>query len=131
MSDTLSITFSRSGCTLDLGAARTGFEGTAQSTLVNLVTNAGSDRIFEERGTTLLRDAVSGAAIIGNRATHISNIAALETQNFMRLNSTDPTQVDEIANILLQPAVLKDRILHLATALTSVGGEVIPLNAQL
>lgn len=131
MAEDLSITFSSEGCLINLDRPVRGFSSTVQAAMVNLVTNEASDAVFPDRGTSLLLDAVSGGAIVGNRATHIANVAAIETKNFMRIAAVDPTATDEILTIVLQPVSLQNRILHLNASMASVGGEIIPTTAQI
>lgn len=131
MPKTLLINFSANGCTLDLGLSRQGAEGTAQAVMVNVATDAGSDAVFPDRGTSLLADVVAGGAVFGNRAIHIANVAAVETQNFMRLNSADLPAADELARLILQPVTVTNRVLRISATVGLVDGTVIPLNAQL
>ena len=55
-----------------------------QNAVVHLLTSEGSDPVFPDRGTTLLRDAVRGAVVNRQGAEHVANFAALDTLFFMR-----------------------------------------------
>ncbi|MEG1542955.1 MAG: hypothetical protein RR382_00325 [Tannerellaceae bacterium] len=55
-----------------------------QKCLVNLVTSAGTDKLYDERGTDLLRTAASGAIINKASANHECNAASINTLFFVR-----------------------------------------------
>lgn len=62
-----------------------------QKALVNMVTVNGSDPIFADRGTDLLRDAIYGKVYSSSGTIHIGNFAALDTIYFIK--STDSESV--------------------------------------
>lgn len=53
-----------------------------QKYLINTATTAGSDRIYPNRGTTLLAKAIGGAIINEKEAAHLGNFASLDTLHF-------------------------------------------------
>lgn len=68
---------------IDLTASVEGKVNSEQKCLVNLVTENGSDPIYEDRGTTLLADSINGLAYDRLEAIHVANFAALDTEFFM------------------------------------------------
>lgn len=54
-----------------------------QQVLVNLVTEQGSDPLYEDRGTTLLEDSINGLAYDTNEAKHVANFASIDTLFFI------------------------------------------------
>lgn len=62
-----------------------------QKVLINMVTERGSDPVYEYRGTRLLADAINGKVYSKTGTTHVGNFAALDTIYFIR--STDPEDI--------------------------------------
>lgn len=79
------ITFSGDGSDIDLSAKVEGKALYMQKATVNIATEAGSDAIYEDRGTALLSSAISGAMVDRMMATHYGNFAALDTLSFINL----------------------------------------------
>lgn len=74
-------------CRLNLSASVSGKDATAQKCLVVAVTAKGTDRMFPEKGTNLLKGCTGAVIISGNAAVHLCNFAALDTLYF--INDTD------------------------------------------
>lgn len=55
-----------------------------QKALINLVTENGSDKLYDNRGTTLLMDSIRGAVYNKAGTVHVCNFAALDTLFFMK-----------------------------------------------
>lgn len=57
-----------------------------QKVLLNIATERGSDPLFEDRGTNLLRDSINGLTINKTAAQHTGNFAAVYTKTFILAN---------------------------------------------
>lgn len=66
---------------------------TAQKVLVNLATIKGTDKLYPDKGTNLLKQCIGAVMVNENAAQHISNFAALDTLYF--INETDGLEVDD------------------------------------
>jgi hypothetical protein len=60
------------------------FDATVQNALVNLGTNIGSDPLYPDRGTYIMKDALQGAMINLQGANHSANFAAMHTMVFSK-----------------------------------------------
>lgn len=78
----IKINFKGDSSVIDLNSFVTGKEVSQQKYLVNIVTEQGSDPLYDYRGTTLLQDAINGLAYNTVSATHVANFAALDTNYF-------------------------------------------------
>lgn len=102
MSASLNIIFTDAGEIL-LGDERVeGAPAAIQNVLVNILTAAGSDPVFPERGTDFTRDMLSGAAVDIRSATHVGNFAASDSLFFSRSYDTASGN-DALAEIVLTP----------------------------
>lgn len=81
-----------------------GFHATVQNALVNLLTEAGSDKVFAERGTNLLRSVAGGAVYNYASACHAANFAAADTLFFSR-ESDKALQQDRLDDLKLVPDI--------------------------
>lgn len=89
--DDLKVDFNGSG-RLDLSSRTTGRDTTCQKSLVTLVTAAGTDKLFPEKGTDLERQCIGATILDGNNAMHMCNFAALDALYF--INDTDRLAMD-------------------------------------
>lgn len=78
----LRINFGPNGPVFDFSSPQVDFDTTTQNALVNLGTQAGSDLIFPDRGTTLQMDAAAGRMVNQSWANQTCNFAALAVLNF-------------------------------------------------
>lgn len=78
----IKIQFKGDSSVIDLNSSVTGKETAQQKYLVNLVTEQGSDPLYDDRGTTLLQDAINGLIYNTVSATHVANFATLDTNYF-------------------------------------------------
>lgn len=93
------------GSFLDLTADVTGKELYSQKALVNIVTVRGSDPLFEDRGTDIMKKCLSGNIYDNNGLRHLGNFAALDTMFFVLENeySAVNTSPDKIKKIAVYP----------------------------
>lgn len=84
-------------CRLDLGATVSGKDATAQKCLVVAVTDKGSDRLFPDKGTDLLKGCTGAVIVSGNASTHLCNFAALDVLYFV--NATDGLDPDAVSGL--------------------------------
>lgn len=66
---------------------------TAQKVLINLPIIKGTDQLYPERGTDLLKQCIGAVIVNKNAAQHIANFAALDTIYF--INDTDGLDIDD------------------------------------
>jgi hypothetical protein len=74
------------------------FSALIQNCLVNVGTSKDTDRVFEEKGTDLLKDAVSGLLVDPGGIAGSAQFASVDTLFFIRDNTPDGFDVfvDEI-----------------------------------
>lgn len=89
----LKINFENGNIHIDTDTKVTGFDATIQNGLVNIGTRNGTDRIYPNKGTIILKSAVEGKIVGLNVANHEAQIAALDTLFFSREYETtdDPS----------------------------------------
>lgn len=78
----LKIKFKGDDSVIDLNSYVDGKGTYQQKYLINIVTEQGSDPLYDDRGTTLLQDAINGLAYNYVSAAHVANFAALDTRYF-------------------------------------------------
>jgi hypothetical protein len=109
---------------LDLNRSLSGFKSSAQRCLINLGTRQGTDPLYEDRGTNLLRDAVSGRMVDANAAQHSANFAAADTYFFERTFDT-PGDPDALAGVTLTTIEYDGQKVNFQAVFVSAGGEQI------
>ena len=62
----------------------TGFDATIQNALANIGTRKGTDRMYPDKGTNLLKRAVEGKIVGLNVANHETQLSAIDTLFFSR-----------------------------------------------
>lgn len=77
---------------LDLTQSVQDKDVTAQKVLINIPTIKGTDFLYPEKGTNLLKQCIGSVIIDSNTAQHIGNFAALDTIYF--INDTDGLTID-------------------------------------
>lgn len=112
---TLRLIFSKNGASFDVVPLEGEFECAVQNALVNIGSVKGSDSVFEDKGTNLLKSALNGALVDLNSANHVTVAAALDTLLFSQ--ATDyPDTTERLSTLALKPA--------------SFSGGVITIDAQ-
>ena len=81
----IKLNFAAEGASLDLSAPVTGFDTSVQNGLVNFGTAAGTDHIFPDRGTDLMKQAQAGQMLDDRGAMHAANSTARCTISSIRL----------------------------------------------
>lgn len=119
------------GCVVETQKYVQGLGSTVQNAMVNLGTERGTDRTLGEKGTDLLRTAVSSGLPSRNLAQHIANFAAVDTLFFSR--ATDRvTDEDSLESLTLTPDTLSaQRVVFSAHFRSTDGREVGQLNTTL
>lgn len=109
---------------LNPDATAEGFALVVQGAMVNLISEQGSDTIFEERGTTLLRAGLSGSIVDRVSADHQAAFASADTLFFSREWELADTN-DKLAEVRL--AVKNQTLfqLELAATFISIDGRVM------
>lgn len=79
-----------------------GFRLVCQSALLNLLSEAGRDPIYSDRGTDLFSRALSGSVFDLRSASHECNFAASETLHFSRYVET-ADEADCLNAVQLKP----------------------------
>lgn len=115
---------------LDLNKRISGFKSSAQRCLVNLGTRKGTDPLYEDRGTNLLRDAVSGRMINANAAQHSANFAAADTYFFERAFDA-PGDIDALASVALTTVNYDGQQVNFQVVFVSASGEQIGVTPTL
>lgn len=85
----IKISFKGPDTYIDINAEVTDKNAYKQECLVNILTNRGSDPYYEERGTTLMKEALGGTLISATTAQFACNNATLDTLFFCREQDTD------------------------------------------
>lgn len=101
-----------------------GFAAVAQSALMNLLTDSQTDILFEDRGTSLFIQAVSGGVYDLRSASHLCNFAASETLFFSREHETADTD-DKLAAVQLAPVLVGLQRMDIQAGFQAVDGRTI------
>lgn len=126
----LAINFSPGGPALYTDRLVTGFDATVQNGLVNVGTDEGSDPVFTDRGTTLMRSALDGEIVNLATARHAANFAALDARTFLIATEVDEAE-ETLADLTLSPVELDYLQLKLEAQFTSDQGRVVGITATL
>ena len=79
-----------------------GFQAVCQNALVNLLVDAGTDTVFDQRGTDLFISSLQGSVFDLRSASHVCNFAASETLFFSRDTDT-AAEADQLNAVHLTP----------------------------
>ncbi len=120
----LKINFSKNNVYLDVGASNTGFACTIQNGLANIATRQGTDNIYADKGTTILKSAVSGKIVGMNDANHEAQSAAISTLFFSREYETSTDDTIKLGAIAIEPISYSGESLLLNTSFTDVAQTV-------
>lgn len=121
----LKLNFATSGADLIPTQAVEDHYATIQACLVNLATELGSDKVHAQRGTNLLRQAVSGLLVSSQDAMHACNFAAVDTVFFVRANEPRAAAHDRVAAIRTNPMLLDKTSLRVDLQFVFVSGTEI------
>lgn len=88
---------------IDLTREVSGKDLYRQKALVNIITVKGSDPVFPDRGTDLMKKCLSGTIYDNNGLRHIGNFAALDTTFFVLTN--EYAAVDKTPDMIKKIAV--------------------------
>ena len=102
------------------------FNALVQNCLVNIATTKGTDRIFPEKGTDLLKDGVVGLLTSTGAVVASSTFASVNTLFFIRETDYDDTE-ESIENITLEPVNFELNLLELQTQFLSTQGKIVGL----
>lgn len=103
MTSSLAIKFIPGGqISLALDEKAEGFQAVCQSSLINLLTDAHTDTVFDTRGTDLFASALQGGVFDLRSAAHVCGFAASETLFFSREYDVADT-VDRLNAVQLTP----------------------------
>ena len=126
----LRLIFNPDGIAFDLARPLNDFDCTVQNGLVDMAVRRGTDKLFPDKGTDLLKTALSGALVDLNAANHASTFAALAVLAFSRA-SEYPDATEVLAKVTVQPATFTANKLQVVAQFTSnlgtVRGVTLPL----
>lgn len=105
----------------------TGMEAVVQNVMVNLLTDSGSDVLFEDRGTDLFRTALNGGIFNFRSASHACNFAAVDALFFSReYEMADPD--DKLTDIVVEPSYLSVNGMEAQLSFEAVNGRKMSFN---
>lgn len=116
----LKIIFNTTESVIDTTSYVEGFDASIQNALVNIATQAGTDNIYEDKGTSLLKVAAMGKIVGFTDATHEAQIAALSTLFFSRDKDAAEADTNRIGKIDLQPVEYTNNSLKITAAFTDL-----------
>ena len=96
-----------------------GFDTTLQNALVNIGTRQGTDRIYADKGTVILKSAVEGKIVGLNVANHEAQIAAIDTLFFSREYETSTDLNIRLGNVFMDPLSYDGAKLRINSAFTN------------
>lgn len=112
------------GCVVDPSGYVEGLGCTVQNAMVNLGTDRGTDRVLSDKGTDLLKTAVSSGLPSRNLAQHIANFASIDTLFFSRA-ADRVTDGDSLQGITLVPDTFSPQRVVFAARFRSVDGREV------
>lgn len=116
----LKINFDKGQISIDTNACVTNFDATVQNALVNIATRKGTDRIFPDKGTSILKNAVAGVIVGMNDANHEAQAAAIHTLFFSRKWDTTGDNTLKLGSVKMRPITYDGRTLVINAAFTDV-----------
>ena len=116
----LKIIFSKTDSSIDTENYVEGFDTAVQNALVNIATQAGTDKIYSEKGTSLLKTALEGKIVGFTDSTHEAQIAALDTLFFSRAQDVGLTGGYRLGQVNLQPLEYVNNSLKITAAFTDL-----------
>lgn len=116
----IKINFSDGVAVIDPTAHVAGFDATVQNALVNIATRNGTDRIYADKGTSILARAVEGKIVGMNEANHQAQLAALDTLYFSRKHETSADSKIKLGAVAMKPVTYDGDSLKLNVAFTDL-----------
>jgi len=105
---------------IEVDSSVSGLDSTIQNALVNIGTINGSDYIYTDKGTKLLKTGLEGKIVGFSEANHESNMAAIDTLFFSRSQDIGATSTERIGQIKLTPVDYKDNKLSVNASFTDI-----------
>jgi hypothetical protein len=96
-----------------------GFDATVQNALVNIGTRNGTDKIYPDKGTTILKSAVEGKIVGLNVANQESQLAAVDTLFFSREYETSADLNVRLGKVFMDPLSYDGAKLRINSAFTN------------
>lgn len=118
----LKINFTNGDIYIDTNNKVSGFSTTVQNALANIGTRAGTDRIYPNKGTEILKNAAEGKIVGFNVANHESQLAALDTLFFSREYETTNEPTEKMGEVFLDPISYDGLKLKINAAFTDFTG---------
>lgn len=115
----ISINFLNGDIFIDTDKKVTGFDSTIQNALANIGTRRGTDRIFPEKGTDILLNAVQGKIVGLNVANHEAQLAAIDTLFFSREYETTTDDNVKLGQVFMDELTYEGNKLKIATGFTN------------
>ena len=116
----IKISFNNGEALIDTDNYVENFDATVQNALVNIATRAGTDRIYADKGTSILSRAVAGKIVGMNEANHQSQLAALDTLYFSRKHETSTDSSVKLGAVAMKPVTYDGASLKLNVAFTDL-----------
>lgn len=120
----LKIDFSGDTPVLKLDSVVEGFDTTVQAVLIGLGTSLGSDPIYPDRGTDLMRSALLGRLFSKNRASHECNFAAARVKDFLE-GVTPKSETERIQRIRIVPTLFTRQRLETNVMIETTEGRTV------
>jgi len=124
------IKFEAAGPRLDFTDVRRDFACTVQNALTHVGTDYGTDRVYPERGTDLLRLATSGTLVNRLWADQRAGLAALRVLAFTR-QTDSPANQDQLQEFKLRAVQMRDGFAEFLAQAVSSRGERAGMMADL
>lgn len=97
----------------------TGFDATIQNALANIGTRKGTDRMYPDKGTNLLKRAVEGKIVGFNVANHETQLSAIDTLFFSREYETSADLSIRLGKVFMDPLSYDGAKLRINSAFTN------------
>lgn len=118
----LKILLSKNDTVIDLNNSVSGFDATVQNALVNIATQSGSDYIYADKGTELLKNAVTGKIVGWNDANHEAQAAGITTLFFSRAQDGTAVDTERLGAVNMAPVTYTEGTLTISASFTDLAG---------
>ena len=120
----LKINFIKDNISIATESKISDFDATVQNALVNIGTRAGTDRIYTDKGTSILDRAVEGKIVGFNAANHESQLASIDTLFFSREYETSDSDAIKLGNVVMAPLTYDGNKLTIEAAFTNLSNSL-------